>query len=63
MAGNDRKKKKYIFSISLNDIQNYTGHTCGLVVPQDFGEKDLNLSKNSKQKNSKSETFLNTIWI
>lgn len=28
MAGNDRKEKD-IFSISLNDIQNYTGHTCG----------------------------------
>lgn len=28
MAGNDRKEKD-VFSISLDDIQNYTGHTCG----------------------------------
>lgn len=28
MAGNDRKEKD-VFNISLNDIQNYTGHTCG----------------------------------
>jgi len=28
MAGNDRKEND-VFSISLEDIQNYTGHTCG----------------------------------